>query len=101
VGVLVSNPPYVARDEALPAEVADWEPAGALVAGATGLEAIEQIVAGAGVWLRRPGVLVLEIAPHQADTVAVLLRSGGAGEVMIEPDLAGRQRCAVGRFTAG
>ena len=35
----------------LPAEVADWEPTGALVPGPTGLEDIEVIVAGAPSWL--------------------------------------------------
>ena len=43
VDVVVSNPPYVADGEPLPAEVADWEPASArCVAGPTGLEAIER-----------------------------------------------------------
>ena len=36
VDLVVANPPYVGDDEVLPAEVADWEPAGALFAGPTG-----------------------------------------------------------------
>ena len=36
VHLLVSNPPYVADGETLPAEVADWEPPGALRAGPHG-----------------------------------------------------------------
>ena len=47
VDLIVSNPPYVAEGEELPAEVADWEPRDALVSGATGLEAIDEVVAGA------------------------------------------------------
>ena len=31
--VVVSNPPYIAGHEELPASVADWEPTSALVAG--------------------------------------------------------------------
>ena len=65
--LVVSNPPYVGADEELPAEVADWEPVGALVSGPTGLEGIEAVVAGAAGWLARPGAVVVEIAPHQAD----------------------------------
>ncbi len=41
VDVVVGNPPYVAEDDRLPAEVSDWEPRDALIAGPTGLEAIE------------------------------------------------------------
>ncbi|HVL39369.1 MAG TPA: peptide chain release factor N(5)-glutamine methyltransferase, partial [Fimbriimonadaceae bacterium] len=36
--VIVSNPPYVALDEALPRDVVEWEPRQALFAGHTGLE---------------------------------------------------------------
>src|SRR5688500_9147050 len=38
VDVIVSNPPYVAADDALPREVADWEPTEALLSGADGLD---------------------------------------------------------------
>src|SRR5690606_30814849 len=55
--LVVSNPPYVAESDPLPAEVADWEPHEALIPGPTGLEAVEEIVVAAPVWLRRPGVL--------------------------------------------
>ena len=44
VDVIVSNPPYIAEHDRLPAEVSDWEPRDALIAGPTGLEAIDSIV---------------------------------------------------------
>jgi release factor glutamine methyltransferase len=96
--LVVSNPPYIAAGEELPAEVADWEPAGALVAGPTGLEAIEQIAAEAPEWLTRPGTLVLEIAPHQADAAVGLAGSAGFTDVEVRPDLAGRDRVLVARI---
>src|SRR4051812_25106066 len=65
--VVVSNPPYIAAGESLPPEVADWEPASALVAGPAGTEAIVEIIAGAVSWVSPVGALVVEIAPHQAD----------------------------------
>jgi DNA-binding transcriptional LysR family regulator len=46
VDLVVSNPPYVAEGDDLPAEVAGWEPRDALVAGPSGLEHLERIVAG-------------------------------------------------------
>jgi release factor glutamine methyltransferase len=98
VDLIVSNPPYIAAGEALPPEVADWEPRQALVAGPTGLEAIAEIVAGAPHWLRRPGALVVEIAPHQASTAADLARDAGFVDIAVRPDLQGRFRVLVGRL---
>ncbi len=97
VQLLVSNPPYVADDETLPALVSDWEPADALRAGPTGLEAVGAIVAGASVWLARPAALVVEIAPHQAERATALAREAGFADVDVRADLSGRPRALVGR----
>ena len=75
--LIVSNPPYVADDEVLPPDVARWEPAQALYAGPTGLEAIEHIVREAAQWLAPHGVLVVEIGETQGDAVAALARAAG------------------------
>ena len=96
--LIVANPPYVAAAEVLPPEVADWEPAGALVAGPTGLEAVAVILDGAPTWLRRPGAVVIEIAPHQAEGAVDLALEAGFNDVDVHPDLAGRPRALVGRF---
>jgi len=98
IDVVVSNPPYVAEGEVLPAEVAEWEPAHALVSGPTGLEAIAEIVAAAPPWLGRPGSLVVEVAPHQAEAAAGMAREAGFASAEVLPDLAGRLRVLVGRF---
>jgi release factor glutamine methyltransferase len=97
VDLIVSNPPYVASGDELPDVVRDWEPAGALVAGPTGLEDIERIVRDAPEWLARRGVLVVELAPHQAHAVAQLARAAGFDDVDVHPDLAGRPRALVAR----
>ena len=53
------------------AEVADYEPRGALVSGPTGLEALEHDRrATRREWLEPGGALVCELAPHQADAIA-------------------------------
>ena len=98
VDMVVANPPYVADGEPLPEEVAGWEPAGALYAGPSGLEAVAEILGAAGSWLRRPGTVVVEIAPHQADRAVQLARAAGFSEVDVHPDLAGRLRVLVGRL---
>ncbi len=102
VDVVVSNPPYVASKEmlGLDAEVADWEPALALEAGTTGLEATERILADAALWIRPGGVLVIEIAPDQAAPAAALAREAGLVDVAVRADLTGRDRVLVARRAA-
>jgi release factor glutamine methyltransferase len=98
--VIVSNPPYVADHEVaeLPREVVEWEPRGALVSGPTGMEAIEELVAGARAWLDPHGsALVVELAPHQAERAAELATRAGFEEVRVERDLTGRDRVLVAR----
>src|SRR5205085_6725832 len=53
LAVIVSNPPYVTAAEyaALAPEVRDHEPGGALVAGPTGRECLDHLVAGGLEWL--------------------------------------------------
>lgn len=98
VQLVVSNPPYVADSEELPAEVADWEPSSALRAGPSGLEDIHRIVKEAPTWLSDPGALVVEIAPHQAADAIGLALEAGFRDVETRLDLAGRERILVARW---
>ncbi len=98
VTLVVSNPPYVRDDDALPAEVADWEPVRALRAGPEGLDDIERIVRAAPEWLARPGALVLEHAADQGDAATALCHAAGAEIVSTHPDLVGRPRCTVAKW---
>jgi release factor glutamine methyltransferase len=95
--VIVSNPPYVAAADDLPAEVRDWEPVGALIAGPSGLEDLERLVDGAPDWLVPGGALVVELAPHQAAAVAARARDAGYTAVEVGRDLTGRERLVVAR----
>jgi release factor glutamine methyltransferase len=95
VDLVVSNPPYVGAGEVLPPEVADWEPADALVSGPTGTEALELLVAEAPGWLRPGGVLVLELAPHQAEAMRAAACDAGYARVRVARDHADRARALV------
>lgn len=97
--VIVSNPPYVTEAEfaALPAEVRDHEPTGALVAGPTGRESLERLVAGGLEWLEPSGALVVELAPDQAEPLSALAEHTGYDGVAVHRDLAGRDRVLVAR----
>lgn len=97
VDLIVANPPYVGADEALPAEVGDWEPSQALVAGPLGLEAVNEIVGQASDWLIPGGSLVVEIAPHQAGDASAAAMAAGLVAVHVHPDLVGRPRALVAR----
>jgi release factor glutamine methyltransferase len=95
VTLVVANPPYVAGTDPLPAEVLDWEPAGAIVAGGSGFEAIERIVTEAPVWLQPGGSLVVEIGETQGPAVTDLAGAAGFTDVDVYQDLAGRDRYLV------
>jgi len=95
----VSNPPYVAVGSAdVDASVRAWEPHGALFAGPDGLDAVRRLVADAPRWVRPGGWLVFEIAADHGPAVEALLAGSGYGAVAIRPDLAGRDRVALGRI---
>ncbi|MEO5841208.1 MAG: peptide chain release factor N(5)-glutamine methyltransferase [Acidimicrobiales bacterium] len=97
IDVVVSNPPYVAADDELPAEVRDWEPFEALVPGPRGLEAYEAILADARSWLAGTGALVLEIGAAQGASVSELVRDSGFATAEVHADLTGRDRVVVAR----
>jgi release factor glutamine methyltransferase len=73
--LIVSNPPYVARDEAdtLAREVRDHEPHAALFGGPEGVEIYARLIAQAGSLLHHRGILVLELGYNSADRVRAML----------------------------
>jgi release factor glutamine methyltransferase len=92
---VVSNPPYIAYEEAasLPAGVRDWEPALALFSGHEGMAAIATIVQQAGAVLERGGLLALEVDARRASLAAELVAIDGRYRgVRVRLDLAGRER---------
>ncbi|MEQ1872864.1 MAG: peptide chain release factor N(5)-glutamine methyltransferase [Ilumatobacteraceae bacterium] len=98
LALVVSNPPYIARDDAqIEAVVREWEPHAALFADGNGLADVSVVVNGAVDWLMVGGWLVSEIDSSQGDVVRELLTSAGLAQVEILRDLTGRDRIAVGR----
>jgi release factor glutamine methyltransferase len=97
--LLLANLPYVseAEWEGLAPEIREYEPREALVAGATGLEAIEALLAEVAELVQQPGAVGLEVGAGQSAAVAELVAAAGYREVETRADLAGIERVVVGR----
>jgi release factor glutamine methyltransferase len=97
--LIVSNPPYIAADHPflnqgdLPAE-----PDIALTPGATGLEALQQIIGQAHKHLVVGGYLMLEHGYDQQTPVAELLESHGFSEIRCEYDYNQLPRTSVAKL---
>lgn len=93
--VIVSNPPYVARDEEaqLQREVREHEPHAALFCGAMGTEIYTPLISQAAELLRSGGLLALEIGYGALDRVRSLFDASPAwSDVRVADDLAGIPR---------
>ena len=93
--VIVSNPPYIAFDEAheLPADVRDWEPPVALFSGSQGLDVSTRLVREAADALVSGGLLAMEVDARRASLVAELVAGDSRyRDVAVHLDLTGRER---------
>ncbi|HYL69276.1 MAG TPA: peptide chain release factor N(5)-glutamine methyltransferase [Candidatus Limnocylindria bacterium] len=93
--LIVSNPPYVARNEAdqLPREVRDHEPNLALFPGPTGVEIYARLIEQTASLLRPGGILVVELGYDSADHVCGIFAAQlGWTNVSLTNDLAGIPR---------
>ena len=98
--IISSNPPYVTDQEmdGLQPDVRLHEPHLALRGGADGLEIVRKLLVGAPARLVSGGVMLLEIASEQAETVKQLYADSGVFEpAEIVKDLGGRSRVVVAR----
>jgi release factor glutamine methyltransferase len=94
--LVVSNPPYVAVGDPHLRELR-FEPQGALLGGADGLDSIRDIVRDARRHLQPGGWLLLEHGQGQEAAVRELLRDSALESVLTWPDLAGIPRVTGGK----
>lgn len=96
--VIVSNPPYIASDDAhLRQGDLRFEPISALAADDTGLSDLRRIIGQAPRYLVESGVLLLEHGYDQGVAVRSLLSEAGFDAVVTCRDLAGVERVSLGR----
>lgn len=92
--LILCNPPYIGTGEELGPEVCEHEPAGALFAGADGLDDYRRIVPDLPRLLAPGGIAVLEIGWTQGAAVCALARAAGL-TAALRQDLGGRDRAVT------
>lgn len=98
IDCVVSNPPYVSEDEfdQLPKEIRDYEPVVALKSGQEGMSFHKKITEGAVDFLKRDGILALEVGLGQAKQVAAFLEKFDKFKhIEIKKDLGGIERIVI------
>jgi len=95
--LVLANPPYVEEGADLSPSVRDFEPAGALFAGADGLDDYRVLVPQLPRLLADGGAAVLEIGAGQADAVGAIARRAGFS-CELRRDLGGRARALILRL---
>jgi len=101
VDVLVSNPPYVRRDDigGLSIEVAKHDPREALDGGADGLVFYRALAKDMGRWLRPGGHIIVEIGDDQAEDVGSIFEASGASDIQVIKDYSDRDRVVSAQLT--
>jgi release factor glutamine methyltransferase len=92
--LILCNPPYVEAGADLPPDVARYEPAVALYAGADGLDAYRALAPQFARLLAPGGVVCLEIGAGQQDAVSALMAAAGF-TIQSRDDLKGIARCLI------
>lgn len=98
--LILSNPPYIRSDiiPTLQKEVAEHEPMLALDGGETGLDFYSRILSETPRFLKREGLLMMEIGHDQAESVCALAQQQCGFETEVLQDLAGHDRVVKCRF---
>jgi release factor glutamine methyltransferase len=99
VDLVVSNPPYVRREDiaGLAVEVAAHDPHEALDGGPDGLVFYRAIASEMGKWLRPGGHVAVEIGDDQGAQVRDIFAASGGQEIRIIKDYADRDRVVIAR----
>ena len=99
---VVSNPPYIETDviESLQKDVRDFEPHTALDGGIDGLKYYREITKLASACVKEGGMLIYEIGFGQGKAVSGIMDEGGFSDIRVIKDLAGLDRCVIGKRCA-
>ena len=95
--LVISNPPYVKKFDIkyLEKEISLFEPKLALDGGLDGLSELKKVIFNSSKLIKRNGILVLEIAFDQAESVKRILKQNKFYINEINKDLSGKNRCII------
>ncbi|MBF0338277.1 MAG: peptide chain release factor N(5)-glutamine methyltransferase [Nitrospirae bacterium] len=95
--LIISNPPYIksADINGLQPEISLHEPPEALDGGSDGLDFYRRILAAAGDYLNRDGVVIFEIGDGQGADITEIASEVGFNSVVIKRDYAQKERFAI------
>jgi release factor glutamine methyltransferase len=98
--IIVSNPPYIVRQTIaeLAAEVRLYEPHSALDGGVDGLDYYRRLLTEGLPFLKRPGLIALEIGYNQAETLTELIEKSGVTELKIIADFQEIPRIIIAKY---
>ncbi len=101
VDLIVSNPPYISREEAegLMVEVIEHEPRRALTDEEDGLTFYKAISKEAKAYLKDGGTLAYEIGYNQAQDVVTILEKEGYSQIQLFKDLAQKDRIVIAKWS--
>ena len=93
--IIVSNPPYIARNDTRVNDAATHDPDMALYASDNGLAAYKAIARNAKDWITNDGKLYLEIGVDQGTDIKIIFMQNGWNLIKNAYDLSGIERVLV------
>ena len=95
--LIVSNPPYIKKFDLkyLEKDVYGYEPVLALDGGVDGLLEIKKVISNSSKFIKKNGILIIEIAFDQTDKVKKFLKENGYFIKDVVKDLAKNNRCLI------
>ena len=94
--IIVSNPPYIAKNDPHWQTSIKFEPKISLVAGQDGLDDIKTLIATAKNNLNANGILILEHGYQQAQQLKNLMQNHGYKDISTHKDIAANDRVTLG-----
>ena len=97
VDLVTANPPYIPVGSSVEREVAEHDPPAALWGGSDGLAVVRAVERAAARLLRPGGLVGVEHADAQGESVPAVFERSGWADVVDHPDLVGRPRITTAR----
>ncbi len=97
---IISNPPYIRTDDikSLQPEIREWEPLNAINGGPDGLDFYRKIIPAARRFLKKSGILMLELGAGCVNEVTDMMEYSGYTQIEVINDYAAIERIIQARW---